>query len=107
MKNGHDFELFKDKHGFVVGGMDGVKYTEYQIQMEKGDKLFLYTDGVAEATNRNKQLFGTERTIEALNQVKDRSTKDILQKVSESIDDFVKDAPQFDDITMVCLEYRK
>ncbi len=75
--------------------------------MEKGDKLFLYTDGVAEATNRNKQLFGTERIIEALNQVKDRSTKDILQKVSESIVDFVKDAPQFDDITMVCLEYRK
>ncbi|MBQ7431004.1 MAG: PP2C family protein-serine/threonine phosphatase [Butyrivibrio sp.] len=107
MKNGHDFELYKDKHGFVVGGMDGVKYSEYQIQMEKGDKLFLYTDGVAEATNRNKELFGTERTIAALNQVKDKTPKDILQKISESIDGFVNEAPQFDDITMVCLEYKK
>ena len=62
-----EFELFKDKHGFVIGGMDGMRYKEYEFQIEHGGTLFLYTDGVAEATNAKNELFGTERMLQALN----------------------------------------
>ena len=59
-------ELINDKHGFVVGGMEGMKYKDYELQMEPGSKLFLYTDGVPEATSADKGLFGTERMMDAL-----------------------------------------
>lgn len=62
------FELFKDKHGFVIGGIKGRKYNEYEFTMQKGSTLFLYTDGVPEATNVNDELFGTKRLVETLNQ---------------------------------------
>ena len=100
------FELYKDKHGFVIGGMNGAKYKEYEIQLEPGSKLFLYTDGVPEATNAEKELFGTDRMISALNEAKDKSPKETLTSVRHSVDEFVKDAEQFDDLTMVCVEYR-
>ena len=101
-----DFELFKDKHGFVIGGMEGIRYKEYELQLNPGDKLFLYTDGVPEATDANQELFGTERMIEALNRGKDHSPEQVLQCVRQAVDDFVKDAEQFDDLTMLCLEYK-
>ena len=101
-----DFELFRDKHGFVIGGMEGIRYKEYEIQLNPGDKLFLYTDGVPEATDANMELFGTERMIEALNRGKDSSPEQVLQCVRRAVDDFVKDAEQFDDLTMLCLEYK-
>ena len=101
-----DFEILKDKHGFVIGGMEGVRYTEYEIQLNPGDKLFLYTDGVLEATDADGELFGTERMVEALNREKDSSPEQVLQGVRRAVDAFVKDAEQFDDLTMLCLEYR-
>ncbi len=101
-----DFEILKDKHGFVIGGMEGVRYTEYEIQLNPGDKLFLYTDGVPEATDADGELFGTERMVEALNREKDSSPEQVLQGVRRAVDAFVKDAEQFDDLTMLCLEYR-
>ena len=58
-----NYELYKDRHGFVIGGMEGVEYREYEIQLEPGSKLFVYTDGVPEATNGEKELFGTERIL--------------------------------------------
>ena len=100
------FELYKDKHGLVVGYLDQVKYREYELKLEKGAKLFLYTDGVAEATNANDELFGVDRMIETLRSAENSSPEEILQAVDRAIDDFVKDAPQFDDITMLCLEYK-
>ena len=100
------FELVKDKHGFVIGGMDGVKYREYELQMTPGSKLFLYTDGVPEATDANKELFGTDRMLEALNAQPDASPEQTLQNVRAAVDAFVKDAEQFDDLTMLCVEYR-
>ena len=106
MRSGGDFELFKDKHGFVIGGMDGVKYRQYELQLNPGDKLFLYTDGVPEATDADKNLFGTDRMIEALNRSKDGSPEEVLQGVRCAVDDFVKEAEQFDDLTMLCLEYK-
>ena len=100
------FELFKDRHGFVLGGMEGVKYREYEIQLEPGSKLFVYTDGVPEATSAEKELFGTERMIDALNTDPDAAPKELLGNVRTSVDSFVKDAEQFDDLTMLCLEYK-
>ncbi len=105
MKNGL-FELYKDRHSFVIGGMEGARYKEYELQLEKGDKLFLYTDGVPEATNAHDELFGTERMIDALNTCAERSPKEILAGVKAAVDEFVGDAKQFDDLTMLCLEYR-
>lgn len=105
MPNG-SFELFKDKHGFVVGGMDGMKYTEYEMKLTPGAKLFVYTDGVPEATNAGNELFGTKRMIEALNKDTGASPEQVLKNVREAVDSFVKDAEQFDDLTMLCMEYK-
>ena len=101
------FELYKDKHGFVIGGMEGIRYKEYEIQMEPGSKLFLYTDGVPEATDAHEELFGTERMLAALNSDAEVSPEHILKRVRASVDNFVKDAEQFDDLTMLCLEYKE
>ena len=100
------FELFKDRHGFVIGGMDGMIYREYELQMELGSKLFLYTDGVPEATNAENELFGAERMLEALNADADASPEKILGQVRAAVDGFVREAEQFDDLTMLCVEYR-
>ena len=103
---GGSFELVKDKHGFVIGGLAGMQYKEYELQLNPGDKLFVYTDGVPEATDRNQQLFGMDRMLAALNTVKDGAPEEVLSGVRRAVDDFVKDAEQFDDMTMLCLEYK-
>ena len=100
------FELYKDKHGFVVGGMKGYNYKAYQLQLEPGDRLFVYTDGVAEATDADNALFGTRRMIDALNEDPAASPEQVLRHVRGAVDRFVKDAEQFDDLTMLCLEYK-
>ena len=100
------FELFKDRHGFVVGGMDGVTYRDYELQLQPGDKLFVYTDGVPEATDPDQQLFGTERMITALNVDPEAAPEQILQNVRTAVNAFVREAEQFDDLTMLCLEYK-
>ena len=100
------FELIKDKHGFVIGGMPETEYTEYELQMEPGTKIFLYTDGVPEATDEGNNLFGVERMLKALNEATDLTPIEVLQTVRASVDSFVKDAEQFDDLTMLCVEYK-
>ena len=99
------FELLKDKHSVAIGAMDGVRYREYQIQLEPGDKLFVYTDGVAEATDSNEQLFTTARMIDALCKADNGTPEDVLNAVRGDVDQFVGKAPQFDDLTMLCLRY--
>ena len=101
-----NFELYKDKHGFVIGGMPGVKYTDYEIMLKPGDAVFLYTDGVPEATSAEMELFGTDRMIEALNKAPDAAPEVVLANVRSGVDSFVKGAEQFDDLTMLCLKYR-
>jgi len=96
-----EFELFKDKHGFVIGGMDGMRYKEYEFTLEKGGTLFLYTDGVAEATNAENELFGTDRMLTALNQDPNAVPKVLLTNMKKAVDEFVGEAPQFDDLTML------
>ena len=100
------YEVFKDKHGLAIGAMPNSKYVDTEIQLKSGDQVFVYTDGVAEATNANKQMFGTDRTLEALNAIeKGASQQKVLEGVKVAVDAFVKDAPQFDDLTMVGLTY--
>ena len=100
------FELFRDKHGFIVGGLPKMKYKEYELQLNPGDKLFVYTDGVPEATSADNELFGTERMIDALNTDPNASCEQVLLNVRSAVDGFVKEAEQFDDLTMMCLEYK-
>ena len=101
-----NYEIFKDKHGLAIGAAMKSKYRDHEIMLKKGDSLFVYTDGVAEATNANNELFGTERTLEALNALpKDNSQEDMLKGVRQYVDAFVKEAPQFDDLTMLGLKY--
>lgn len=101
-----NFEIIHDKHGFVVGGMEGAKYKDYEIIMTPDSKLYIYTDGVAEATNKDDVQFGISRMVDSLNNSKDKSTQEILKDMDISIKDFVGEAPQFDDITMLCLHYK-
>ena len=100
------YEMLKDKHGLAIGAMEFAKYKNTEIQLRNGDSIFVYTDGVAEATDANNELFGTERTLDALNAVnKNASQKEVLAGIRTAVDAFVKDAPQFDDLTMVGLKY--
>lgn len=101
-----DFEAYKVRPGFVLAGMEDMKYRAGTMTLEVGDKIFQYTDGVTEATNSNNELYGMERLGKILNAQKHTSPSEILTAVKADIDNFVGDAPQFDDITMLCLEYR-
>ena len=93
--------MLKDKHDIVIGGMEGIDYRQYEIDLEPGDRLFLYTDGVPEAADSRNNMFGTDRMIKALNIDSDASPRVLLENVYKA----VKGAEQFDDLTMLCLEY--
>jgi sigma-B regulation protein RsbU (phosphoserine phosphatase) len=100
------FELYRDKHGLVIGAMDGVKYREYELMLKPGTKLFVYTDGVPEATDADNELFGLNRMVTALNKVRNGTPEEILAGVKRDVNRFVKGAEQFDDVTMLCMEYK-
>ncbi|MBQ9543943.1 MAG: PP2C family protein-serine/threonine phosphatase [Clostridia bacterium] len=103
---GGKFELVRGKHGFVLGGMDGVSYKEHEIFLRPGSKIFLYTDGVPEATDAAGNMFGTEKMIDALNADPDATPEEVLKNVKTSVDRFVNTSEQFDDLTMLCLDYK-
>ena len=98
------FEIMKDRHGFVIGGMSGLKYRDYEFTLESGDVLFLYTDGVPEATDAEGKMFGTGRLLETLNNASERTAMDLLKAVQKDVEDFVGKAPQFDDLTMLAIK---
>ena len=104
---GGEYQSVKEKHGFVIGGFDGVKYPNQEIQLSKGDKIFVFTDGLSEATNKKDQMYTIDRILKALNNNKDKSPKDTLESVTKDVAKFVGDAPQFDDLTMLCVELKK
>ena len=101
------YEPLAVKPGFVLAGMEETKFTEGRITLSEGDKLFHYTDGVTEATNTHNVLYGKERLLLVLNKNKQQNPKETLSSVKADIDDFVGKAPQFDDITMLGVEYRR
>lgn len=101
-----NFELIKRKHGMVVGGMEDLVYKDYEIQLEAGDKLFVYTDGVPEATDGKKEMFGTDRMLDALNADAEASPEQLLWNVRRAVTDFTAGAEPFDDLTMLGVEYK-
>ena len=98
------FELIKDRHSLVVGGVENAVYREYELQLNVGDTLFLYTDGATEATNTDKQMLGTDGVLNALNCSPDDSPEELIEGVGKRISAFVGDAPQFDDLTMLAFK---
>ncbi|MDE7195054.1 MAG: SpoIIE family protein phosphatase, partial [Oscillospiraceae bacterium] len=100
------FEPYKIRAGFVLAGMEGMRYKCGEMQLEVGDKIFQYTDGVTEATNANNELYGMDRLKAILGKNSALPPAELLSGIKEDIDKFVGQAPQFDDITMLCLEYK-
>ena len=99
------FELLKDKHTPAVATIEEIRFKNYEIELNPGDVLFIYTDGVAEATNSSEELYGTDRMIEDLNRYTDAKIDELLINMKKEVDKFTGDAPQFDDITMLGLRY--
>jgi len=103
---GSKYRLIKYKHSPALGMMEETAFEEHEFQMNPGDALFVYTDGVPEATNHDNELFGTDRMLEALNKEPEAGAKQVLTNVRDGVNSFVGDAEQFDDLTMLCLEYK-
>ena len=102
---GGKYELYKQKHSPALAVIEGIKFMQYEFELAPGDSIYVYTDGVAEATNSDNKLFGTDRMLDALNIAPDSAPEKLLEAVHSGIDSFIADAPQFDDITMLCLHY--
>ncbi|MBR3243371.1 MAG: SpoIIE family protein phosphatase [Parasporobacterium sp.] len=100
-----NYELVIYRHSMAVATMEGIPFREHEFKLEPGDSFFVYTDGVAEATNAENELYGTDRMLAALNKNPDASPEETLENVSKDINEFVGDAEQFDDLTMLCVKY--
>ena len=100
------YELLEYRHSPPVSLIRGLRFREHDFEMKPGDRLFVYTDGVAEAMNSDHELYGTERLLEVLNSDPNASPQQVLENVTNGIDAFVGDAEQFDDITMLGFLYR-
>lgn len=98
-------EYLKTRPGFVLAGMEGIRYRINETTLSPGDRIFLYTDGVTEATDTEQQLYGDERLISYMNTHKADSPKTLLTELKNDIDRFAGNAPQFDDITMLIFDY--
>lgn len=102
-RRGGQFEYFKSRPGFVLGGMEGIRYRSGELTLEPGDEIFLYTDGVTEANDRENALYGEDRLLAVLNALEDADAQTVCRRVKADVDAFVGDADQFDDITMLHL----
>ena len=96
----------KRRNCFVLGGMEDVPYRENEINLQKGDALFLYTDGVTEASTTTNELYGDDRLLACLTNSAGVDVQTMIEDVKQSIDNFVQDNEQFDDITMLCLRLK-
>ena len=105
-KKSGEFELLKDRHSFVIGGMPDITYRKYEFVLERGGTLFLYTDGVPETTDSDNVMFGTDRMLEVLNSEPDADAAQVINNVYRAVKDFAGDVPQFDDITMMAVKLR-
>ena len=100
------FEYLKSRAGFVLAGMEGVRYRKNELVLEPGDAIYLYTDGVTEATDLNEELYGEDRLHSILEKYKDKTMEVICSEIKKDVDLFAGEAPQFDDITMLALKYK-
>ena len=104
-RKGIGYEERKTKHNIALATMPGIKYKNHEFELGVGDKIFVYTDGVPEATDANNHMYTMERLVDRLNGIKDYKMKETLERVHQSVNTFVGSAPQFDDLTMLGLEY--
>ena len=104
-RSGEKYELILYRHSLALAALDGVQFRQHEFQLCPGDSFFVYTDGVTEATSSEKELFGTDRMLEALNKTPDAEPDEILANVMGEINRFMDGEEQFDDITMMCLKY--
>ena len=100
------FSVLKDKHGLAAGALGRSKYKDYELQLEPGSAVFVYTDGVPEACNAEGEFYGMERLEEALNRTGGQTPQEILESIHKDVDAFAAGAKQHDDLTMMCVEYR-
>jgi len=100
-----NFEYHKTRAGFVLAGMEGIRYRKFELQLQPGDTVYLYTDGVTEATNVVQELYGDTRLLTLLNQQQGSAAKEVCEAVKADVDAFAGEAEQFDDITMLCLTW--
>lgn len=105
--NEGQYKKLKNKPNFILGGMEGIKYKSNQLNFKDGDRIFIYTDGVIEAINKEKESYGEDRLIGFLNKNKDNHSNELLVRLKEDIDDFANTEPQFDDITMLYFELKE
>ncbi|MBQ3291753.1 MAG: SpoIIE family protein phosphatase [Mogibacterium sp.] len=104
-REGGKFELFKDPHGTVLGCFEDATFPEYELKLNPGDVIFQYTDGATDTINTKEEFFGTNRLIDALNRNPDTIPQEILMEVKYSLEEYSEGAAQFDDLTMICLQY--
>ena len=104
-RHGGDFDVIKDKHSLAIAAMPNTKAKEYEIVLEPGDRIFVYTDGVPEAVNPSLEQYGVNRAVDCLNGMKGVSVEESIKKVADEVIAFQGDAEQFDDITMLGFEF--
>ena len=106
-RKGEDYQYLQCQPGFVLAGLEGIPYQQETIQLQKGDSIYLYSDGATDAINVKEELFGENRLEQSINIHKDKTPEEILKSMKADIDQFVGEADQFDDITMLCLQYKE
>ena len=104
---GGNFEEMSDPHGLAIGGMENMDYTNYEIELQNGDEVFVYTDGCTDAMNEAEELFGIERLVETANKYSDSSSKEMIDSIFGELSRHMGDRPQYDDITMLLLKFTK
>lgn len=102
---GGSFEAVKDRHGIMIGGMEGTVYKEYELMLRPGTTLFVYTDGLTEASDADNNMFGMDRALAELNRDRGRTAEEYVRDMKTAVDGFVKDREPFDDLTMLCVIY--
>ena len=95
----------KERSGMLLAGMEGIKYRKNELQLTPGDTLYLYTDGVTEATDNNTELYGEQRLLDFVNSLELTEPESLCKLIKKDVDKFVGTAPQFDDITMLALDF--
>ena len=105
LRENGEFEIVEDKHGMVLGCMEEAKYYDTEIHLQKGEKMFLYTDGVPEAAKENREMLGIDGMLSFLNRCKTLQPKELVENMRKLVDEFVEGAEQFDDITMLAVVY--
>ena len=104
-RNGEEFSYMKERSGMLLAGMEGIKYRKNELKLTPGDKLYLYTDGVTEATDNNTELYGEQRLLDFVNSLEKTEPESLCKLIKEDVDKFVGTAPQFDDITMLAMNF--